>query len=711
MAITYANFANRYTRTYDEPFGDQHVLLYDLVAERTAHNFLDRLRTLDPALRNSSCVVLRGRTRSFLDTLRGDRLLWSVLQDVPTVALTGSLEDGKIVLTDSQPFRPPHFRLPVEILRSIEIQSIVNRNGALLGPHHDYHYELLSGDHAAAFLRLGNALMDPIEVTRMCDWILPHLNPRSGIVADTGGLLPLLFCLRDEARQLYGWQIPIRTIASYPVDPDETQQVANDLVRELGPGGNVLFLVSVSSSGRLIRGMIKLLLPMPHSLLIVCDTAISASDDALLHLPIQRWQVSSSGRCEMCESKALIHIDHSTYERVLFHDREPVRVKWDVARERRQFWEAADRTDAVHLHYDLVTEDQTARHYGIYIDVAALLKDDGVRQETLNALRRIDRPRIAMIPRHRASEAVRELLLEAYRDVEVLLIAPGQLSEEVVTKLSSLSANDCVLVADDGLVSGATLNNLRPVINKVFKDKNAIPSIKAFVVLARPSRQGALRDVRNRYREEAGPQFTSVYQIYLPDYRDCPWCSERTRLQGAVEHLHGTAREFAMRRIEQLTGPLRGKFLLGSDSTDETSRSVGSFFGTLKHCAGFAAAASAIYEQWLTATGDQEDTSTSPKTYYVDVPTLLNNYFADAFAPAILRTMKRKHITYVGQNQAIIDFVETIDAERAFPCIIPELLWAAAESKLPYGAAQKLLGKIRHKTPEILLLEELIPKP
>ena len=709
MAITYANYFHGYNYTRDAPFGDHHVLLYDIVVERTGYNLLDRLRAVDPTLRNASCVVLRGRTPSFLATLQDDRLLWAALRNTPTIALVGGLDRGQIKLIDTPPFRHPDFEIPIEVLRNHEIRSIIERNGALYGPHDGYHYELPSGDHADAFLRLGNALQEPIEVTRICDWILPLLGPNVGIVVDTGGLLPLMWCACYEAKRLYGWDIPTRVIASYPVEPAAIQSVVNDLFRELGPDGKILFLVSVSSSGRLIQRMLNLLLPMSHTLLVVCDTVDPPLSNALVNLPIQRWGVDVNGKCETCDTKKIFFIDRHTYERVLSLERVSVTIKREAASAHHDFWEAVDRTNAVHLHHDLILEDGTQRHYGIYIDLVALTGDQWFRKNILSALQNIGRPSIALVPKHRASEALREILLEAFNALEVLFVAPGQFTEEVTARLRCLGEKDTVLVVDDGLVSSTTLNNFRPLIHKVYKELDAMPVIKAFVVLARPSRQAALRDIRNRYRDSGAAQFSFAYQIFLPDYRECPWCRERMHLEGAFQKLQGSGRACAARRIEQLSGALQIPFLLGGQSTDANARSVGSFFGKLKQSAAFAAATSSIYEQWITETGDQDDAGAATKTHYVDVPRLLNNYFADAFSPAVLRTMKPKHLTYVAQNQAIMDAIDTVDPQRAFPCFVPELLWAAVEGKLPSLAAQKLLGKIHDKTPEIQMLEQLMP--
>ena len=301
MALTYANYFLKDTRTYDLPFGDHHVLLYDLVMERTGYSILDRLRDLDPTLRNASCVVLRGRTREFLDQLKTDKQYMATLGDTPTIALVGSLGDGNVKIISTPPFRLPEFEIPLTALRAQEIRSILDRNVALFGPTDEDHFDLPSGDHAEAFLRLGQALQEPVEISRIADWILPYLGPKVGIVADNGSLLPLIYSTVHEALRTYGWTIPFRTINSYPDDHSVVRSTVNDLYRELGPGGSVLLLVSVSSSGRLVDGVRGLLLPMPHSFLVICNTSNCETEQALLNLPIKRWRVDTNGKCPTCD--------------------------------------------------------------------------------------------------------------------------------------------------------------------------------------------------------------------------------------------------------------------------------------------------------------------------------------------------------------------------------------------------------------------------
>src|SRR5262249_41639854 len=158
-----------------------------------------------------------------------------------------------------------------------------------------------------------------------------------------------------------------------------------------------------------------------------------------------------------CERKALIFIDRRTYERVPSHHRVPVTINATIASSHQEFWEAAERTGAVHPHYDLILEDGTRRHYGIYIDLVALLTDSWFRNRIAAELRRVAAPTIALIPKHRASEALHALLVEAYPGVETEFVPAGPLSDQLVNRLRSLTEAHSILIADDGLVSSATL--------------------------------------------------------------------------------------------------------------------------------------------------------------------------------------------------------------------------------------------------------------
>lgn len=712
MALTYVNFFAKYTRRYEAPFGDNHVVMYDLMLERTGYSVLDRIRDLDPSLRNVSCLVLRVRRQSFMEQLQGDDLFHKVLPNVPVAVLAGGIKGESMRLFELPPLRPPTFSLDINELRSAEILAILDRNGAIWGPHDDFHYEIPSGNHTASFIKLGQALQDPVEITRIGDWILPGLDENVGIVGDNGTLLPLLLTIRNEAREIYNWDIPIRVIDSYPSDPAVIQDVANDLYRDLKPDGRILFLISVSGSGRLALEIGRLVLPMRHSLLVICDTSDKPLSEALLHKPIECWPVDNYGKCLTCESKQVLYIDPHSYERVRHIERVSVTMTASAATKHRDFWAAVQRTDAVRLHHDLQSSDGSSRHYGIYIDLLAILSDAWFRKLVLDVLleREPQTPAITLIPRHASSEAVAALVREAYPKTEILIVPPGELSANIAEKIVQLKSSEIVLVADDGLVSGTTVHNFRPHIHKLFKSKESLPRVRAFVVLARPSRMAQLKDIKNRYYDATGSHFRSGYMILLPDFRDCPWCRERKLIESAQPRLNGDALEISSRRIRDFSGGLPKAFLFGSDEVDTRSRSTGSVFGHLNQTVAFAAATNCIYEQWLHATDDQGDPAYSMKVYYVDVPDLINKFYGDAFAPAVFRTMKSCYLTYSGQNNAIIDQLERLKSPLAFPYIAPELLWAVIEGKLPLRAGSILINEFSDKTPIMNLLKSLLPR-
>lgn len=708
MPVTYANYFHRFTHTYDELMEDQHVLLYDLMLERTGYSVLDRVRALDPTLRNASCIVFRGRGTDFLETLQRDELYRAALGTTPVQALVGCVDNGAISLFDVPSHSQPGFNLDIAVLREVELKAILYRNGAISGPHDEHHYEIPSGNHAEAFIKVGQALHEPIEVERISDWIFPWLGNGVGLISDNGTLLPLLLSIRGDAHKRFGWNVAIRCIDSYPGDPSTLQHIVNDVLQEVGRQAKVLFLVSVSGSGKLVQTMGKLLFPVEHSLLVICDTACQRDVPSLIHIPVSLWPVDVNGSCEMCQEKKLFYIDPRTYERVLKVERRPVLITPPAASSKVDFWQAAERTNAVHLHHDLIQSDGTLRHYGVYLDIGAMLTDPWFKQTVVDALQGLAVPSTVLVPEHNAADAIRNVVIEAYGNVRVLYLPAGPLHANMKAELTGLTSTDTVLIVDDAFVSGVTLHNVRPLLHAAYKLRDGMPRIQAFVMVARPSRKAALRYIRNRYRDSSGTQFYAAHEIFLPDHRECPWCRERERLLTLRSTIKGAGRDFCAARLQQLSGKLEPPFLLGSTDVDQHTRSVGSLFGTLSQTAAFAAAGSAIYSQWLDATGDEEDGASSTVVHYVDVPRLLNNYFADAFGPAVFRTMKPAALTYVGQNTEIIRALEALRPERAFPCIMPELLWAVVEGKLPAQAGRILLGKISERTPDLDFLSQLV---
>src|SRR5580704_8488242 len=78
---------------------------------------------------------------------------------------------------------------------------------------------------------------------------------------------------------------------------------------------NYVFLISVSSSGRLCR-LFRKLAPAGSKIAVICRTSdeVLPCEHDLVTSNVKSWPAGTDGRCERCNTKPRIHVDPKTYE-------------------------------------------------------------------------------------------------------------------------------------------------------------------------------------------------------------------------------------------------------------------------------------------------------------------------------------------------------------------------------------------------------------
>jgi hypothetical protein len=709
VTITYAKFAPRFYCESDAL--ERSVLFFDPVRERNEVLTVgDRYRILDESVRANDVVILRGRTQRFLDTLEREKdSLKRLAGGAPIAALVGSLARGappSLIPISGELVLAPE---SVTVLRQVELEAILRRSGAIFDDN-TYHYILPSGCHANSFIRVADALQDPIDVLRIVDWVLPYVGEKTVVVADTGSLLPLLFALRLEAQRLFGWDLSVRTIAEYPELDTAIEEVLLEINAKLSAGHPLLFLVSVNSSGRLVRRM-QSLAPKGTPIVVVTSTSPELANDAVLDLssiPVDKWAPREDGQCDHCGDGFPLGIDGRTYERLPQPKLKLFKVSWDKASSAREFWEAAAATDAIKLHYDAEYPEDYAsasRHHSVYVDLLRLLESgwfiDTVRAE-MGALLV---PDVVLIPKHRCSEALATLAHAAFPRASTEVIPPGRFVEAAERSLLPQGALPNVLILDDALVGGRTLKGMRDEVYRITQSRGTLP-VQGFVLLARPHNDSVLQATRRRFTDkDKGPQFRAGYQIYLPPSGNehCPWCAEFKAVSAMLLKLDATAREFAEVRRRKLASELQHPFILGTEPLPADLTTSGAFFGNLDPLTGFAAAVSAAQQ----LRNEMKTGASGPVVSVIDVAMLIDAYFDTVFLAALLRTFERRELVHASQYENVSAALQRQTKYRDYPGTTAELVWAATNAKLPMPAICRVLGAL-DATPEIQYLQALL---
>jgi hypothetical protein len=713
MPISYAKLWPYFTTSFsvDENYlallGDRRMLLFDPVQERVGTTSTgQRLRQVDPSVRECDLLFLRVHlSGDHEQAVRDAELLQRLTSAVSIVSLIGATEHGpQLDLVAGE--RPEYSSRWLDLLRSIEIEAILRRTGALFKDPR-VHYLLPSQDHSDSFLRIGDALHDPTEVSRIADWVSVHINRESILIGDNGSLLSLLLMVQIQLRDTKNIPCYLRTISEYPVSTDFLEQLLDDVITR-HPGLPIVFVISVNSSGRLLE-RIQRVAPIETRVLIVCDVRGSTQPANVVTLhyhDIKRFPIQASGKCIVCSDRPLVGIDSRTYERIPNLTFERLSINVEAAQRHSEFWEAVDRADAVHLHHDAILGEAETRHHGIYLDIPALLQEGNFRTKVIDTLRSLPKPELVLVPEHPASQGVVDVVVEAYVEVAVIIVGRRPLPSDVQRRISRVPSDATILIADDALIQGTTIRGLRQAIYRVVQTSGASPRIRAFVCLARPDSQMTYKNAARPFRDHEKEQLYQGYLMFLPNSgeRDCPWCRERAFLSRIAPQLRPDDRATAVERRGLLeSGELGNIFLWDTDELTGREPTKDSFFGQLGPKTAFAAAAGAAHEVKL----QLKDASTNNKVAVLDVPMVMASYFESVFLAAILRTLDRRDLFYAEQQDHICEELARFPIQRAYPGTVAELGWAAANNKLPKLAVAEVLRQLPASRQRGLLLSFL----
>lgn len=670
------------------------TLLFDPRLERGAERTIgDRYRRLEAGPRSADLVIVRGSDTDIAELVEKDKVLAEIREGKPTmvlapesVGLTPTLHD--VGWSESVPDPPSleHLR-EAEILCGLYEEQAIYRQGGV-------HYLLPNAlYHAEAFVRLGDSLNDQIDLFRLSDWLIERVQEDTALLADNGSMLSLLTTLGLRVQQARGYSPKIATLDEYPIAPSAIVD-AVDRIR-LDPEGQLLFMISVNSSGRVAREVANLS-GIKTEVVLLCETAEPANGDfeRFSRYPVERWEVDADGRCERCPERHLLAVSPRSYELRTAIKLQPVGLHIREAAACSDFWEAAQHADAVRLHVEATLAKGSAkptRHLAVEIDIAKMLASSELfRERCLQNLATISPPDLVLIPDHGASGALAALIREAFPDLAAEKIVVVEIGPDAPDLQAHLEGVAHVLIVDDTLVSGSTVVGLRRLVHRASVELGGV-AVTIFVPLSRPADQDDHRRVSvtvQPSREASGGVIGGLHcaqEVLLPDGGECPWCRERTMLEEHLESLSGESREFAVRRREQLAkGELEAPLL--PCGGEEEGTIVGSFFGDLKPIA--AVAAVSAHAQRLR---DEMERIREDETIRVlDVPLILQAFFDPIIVATMLRTLPPRDLRDAPSEHVVARTIRANLSDYPAPTIA-ELALATIEGKLPVKPVRELL--------------------
>lgn len=596
--------------------------------------------------------------------------------------------------------------------RAVELEALLEFGQAIWRPT-TFHYRLITGEHADAYIKLGDAIRQARDADVLASWLHPRVKAGIGLILDTGTLTPVAQSLRLAARREELELGPVSTLDNYP---RTVLDVGTILDRAGGDAGQVLILVSVSSSGALLDRIRGAVARKGESMRSHVSVLVNKGGEAGLE-GVEVWTplagqppLVASGApdevgCKLCHRPgraAVVPINPFTFDAMLPTQLRLVVPDIDDPAANRTLWEAAQRNEALSVER---AAHQALRRYrsdkvpmGIKLEAAKLIGDETFRKDLRQKLRGLrdekDLPLdsdLVLAPEHEAEYPGYEQFWDSIRQAvapDVERVTPFPIDEPFDAELTeTVRAADNILVFQLGAVSGASIQKALVGVQHA-KEGDDKFKLSAFVLHARPATQRELSTIRNSYGHRGKqPQMRFAWSSILPDRS--PLREERVLLRSVdLESLSREGESFVSRRLELCGGKYMGSepplVLWGSNPGSQLTPN--SIYGRdLSPVTTYVAVGSAM----SAALGVPE--RMNPELHVFEVAAIARSYYDPLILGCMLRWM-RPHEAFWGWTAAEAEATALHMLDRAESLgqdiLVPEMLLAAAQGKLTKEAAK-----------------------
>lgn len=628
--------------------------------------------------------------------------------------------------------------------RRVEVGSYLEWGRAVWRPS-GYHYQFPSGRHARVYVRVADGFTDIRAAAAMATWLYRHIQPdaTSAVVVDTGTLGPLVTELRAAASSAGAAIDPVIGIDNYPRSPLPLQQ----RLLKATDGLPVLGLVSVSDTGTLASQLASVLnqgrsgaVDVVVEQLVARGLAEGTSIEPLSGGVADPWialgnpgGVPAEPPCEACgdpDSARLVYIDPRSMAAMVLPKPELLMPDLTDARRNASLWEAYEQVKARRPHSDWVglagptgtrlSPDGTldAEEQGVFFEPAQLLLSTGVigtRRRELSELpaRHSDDPEKKRILA--ARDAVgNEASVVVIDEVERGLFSDQewehvrhQLSPFVSTEASyfrfsgsgpEVTVSHCdggyapaeppsVLIVALGLRTGVTLHRMFLAARQQWPSAEH----RGVVIHAHPHDDRVWASARNTFTDSRGkPRLLALWLTYMPLWS--PFSEELDLLNSfpAKDLSEDVHRTLQQRRddLKQIGGP---KIPFWGPTDQQLQK--GSYFGEeLEAASTCAAVGSSLQGARL-----RKRSRGAPHWTMVDLPRTFRSFFDGLIHASVLRWTRTEECWWGEQEADAVQLIMEMQHQMAphWPLILPELLLAGLQGKLPSAARQHVVEDAR----------------
>lgn len=722
MPISYVRFSEQRPVTLarrDGGLGGLRVLVFDPVLEEYRSTSLgDRFRQIDIGLRDADAIIFRASTTFSFQ--QADNL-HHLIHDDPIVSECLNSRLVGILGVSGLETRKPEMGWTLfttgfggklleidwlSVLRETEIKAFLLATGAeRFDPNS--HFALPSGVHADKFVSIRRLLSDAVTVERIADWFIDRVEGTEAILLDQEAMLPLGIVLQSLVHQLTSWLPVVRILGDYPADLKTFNDTLLSLSDDITHARRVLFLLSISCTGRLAR-IFRSIAPRDSGLRVLLSGALDGEEEveaALCRIPIRRFRVTRGGKCELCRRGSdLDRIDSRTYETVSILPGKKIKATKGRIGPTARFWGIVDEMDAVALHHN---DPNTQRHHPVYLKLDRLLGHAEFRNACVDKLQVLDRPDVVIVPGHANSRVVGDLINEAFGETRIEYLPRGEnrIPEALRPRLASC---EHIMIADDAVITTRTVVDLKFQIYDLCKEYGQDPTLNVFAVVARPVSSQSIVSLRNRLQDHKGGHLHAGWEVFLPypDRSFCPFCLERDLLVRSLHQLSPEARSEAQNRIRDLRGTLRDPL----QGRREERRIGGSFFVEKKTREAQDASSRSVFAAAQAAAMKLLDEAeqcgqSEGRVYRIDDADMLDKFYDAEILGGFLRTFGRKSLSWPANEDQVVSKLVDFAVTRESQDVLGEIGWAAVLGRLPPRPVLNLLESSTENQRHVMLRE------
>jgi hypothetical protein len=616
-------------------------------------------------------------------------------------------------------------RMDLARARAVELEALLKWGKAIWLPE-DYHYRLPSGEHAAGFVKLADAIREPRDAEVLASWLAPHLRKELGFVLDTGTMTPVFEAV---ARRMTAAGMPVGPVAVLEHYPRSSADVDDAVELAAGDKGRVLALLSVNSSGsvrdRLLTAMGRVPGLSDPQLVVLIDKdrptdrpQVETWSPLPGDEPLIRRGAAARETCPLCaggKRSRLVPINPYTFDGMSQGELRPVMPSVNDARANSDFWqECGDGEGSIAVESRSEVEGSVARpdsgRMTLRVEVDGLLEGARFRRLARDRLERLAQP----LPASDPLRGVRWSREPLRPNAELVLVPEHELAypgfdafwKEIASAVAAPDARvrpfplrdqfGSELKGEIGRASGITIFALGAVSGHSLQ--RALYSVQAahrgreydlqgLVLHARLPSVGDWRTLCNSF----GEALHAAWIAFLPERS--PLRQERDVLKPLpIASYKGVVAEFLDERLRLCAGEIVGsKPPLFWGAAPHARLSENSIFGQrLDARTTFAAVAAAMARARI-----DHAREVAPELRVFDLAGMIRSYYD----PLIIASFLRWLGPYEGwwgwqawEAERTINtlFDRTKDDDAALHVLVPELLLATAQGKVHDAAVETI---------------------